>query len=112
MSTSCTSRAFLLVALLGAATGAQAQEISRWIDENGQVHFGNPQFAPQDRSERVDVAPTNGMQAVDTDLLYQRRAPRAGRMVYVPHNTSNKHVKGWRGHEQAAFQNRAQFNRR
>ncbi len=98
--------------LSGAAAAAQAQEISRWTDENGQVHFGNHQFAPQDRSERIDVEPANGMVAPDTRPLYPRRASRPGRMVYVPHNTENKHVKGWRGYDAITQHNRSRHHNR
>lgn len=40
-------------------------EIYKWTDENGKIHFGDNKNSPSESLERVDLNPTNTMDAVE-----------------------------------------------
>ncbi len=73
---------------------ARADEIVRWVDENGTTHFGNPQLGPTD-AEVVEVAPANGMDVPELPA----RAPSTGPVTVVLEKPPNRTLKGWRGHQ-------------
>ncbi len=84
----------LILAVLSMS--ASAQDIARWVDEQGVTHFGNPQFAPAGMQDvtLVEVQPANGM-AVPVAPPVQKRGAR-----YVVLKKKGKvNPNGWTGHQ-------------
>jgi hypothetical protein len=67
-----TSRALLLLALLLASAGAQAQ-IYRWVDQNGRVQYSNQPPPKNVKSTIVDPDAKAGPPAPDTADCYTIR---------------------------------------
>ena len=85
-----------VVALMSAGTAA-ADEIVKWVDDNGVTHFGNAQFAPQGEGERVEVHNANGMDAPSLRIL--NRAPEYRELNGVVVERAHiKNPRGWRGY--------------
>jgi len=49
----------ILIGYLSLATPVQAENIMRWVDENGVTHFANTPPKGQTKVEEVHVQPTN-----------------------------------------------------
>ena len=77
-------RALLITAGLALASApAVAQKVYRWVDENGQVHYGDrvpPQYAKQDREvlnkQGVAVAREEGLETPEQARLRMEREER------------------------------------
>jgi len=67
-----TSRALLLVALLGAAAAAQAQ-IYRWVDQNGRVQYSNQKPPKEIQATVVDPDAKAGPAAPESAECYTVR---------------------------------------
>ena len=80
------------------ATPGIAGEVTKWVDESGVTHFGNPQFAPAGAGEAVTLRPANGMDVPDMAILKQRNTPTAMKAT-VLERTKKKNPRGWRGHD-------------
>lgn len=97
-----TIRATSLIAvLLVAASQASAGDIVRWVDVEGNVHFGNPQFGPSG-AESVEVSPANGMEVP--------RATSSGStggspVMVMLDKKPNRQVIGFRGHQWTVSRN-------
>ena len=76
---------------------AIADEVVRWVDENGVTHFGNPQFAPAGEGQAVRVAPANGMDVPDTGVLGRQSASKNMNMTVLERPTM-ENPRGWRGY--------------
>jgi hypothetical protein len=48
-------------ALLAASALATADEIVRWVDNNGRIHFTSAQLAPPQQGKVIEVEDTNSM---------------------------------------------------
>lgn len=90
----------LLLALAGASSvlPVSADEVVRWVDEDGVTHFGNAQFAPSGEGEPVKLPPANGMDVPDTRGLKRRDAPTRMNM-FVLDRPKFDNPRGWRGHD-------------
>ena len=76
------------------AMPASANEISRWTDAEGNVHFGNPQFAPSGQGEAVHVHTANAMDVPEV----ARTRDRAGTpSVSYLKKAAKQNPRGWRG---------------
>ncbi|MCZ6853614.1 MAG: hypothetical protein O7G86_06825 [Gammaproteobacteria bacterium] len=105
------------VLLLGAGAlvftafsmGGQAEDIARWVDEEGVTHFGNPQFAPGDADTvtLVDVQPTNGMVVPSVVAETHQR----GRVVVIK-KKGKSNPRGWQGYQRKKKSSDARGNRR
>ena len=75
---------------------AAADEVVKWVDEDGITHFGNAQFAPSGAGEMVNIKPANGMDPTDLSILQARKSSRPMNMT-----TLNRPVlenpRGFRG---------------
>ncbi len=88
---------FMTFVTLTSAGSVAADEIVKWVDENGVTHFGNAQFAPQGAGERVEVHNANGMDAPNLNIL--DRAPEHREMNgVVVERAQVKNPRGWRGY--------------
>ncbi|MEM9624429.1 MAG: DUF4124 domain-containing protein [Pseudomonadota bacterium] len=91
--------------VVGVALGAPAalankdSGVVRWVDSNGEVHFGQRQFAPaiagQD-VESVKIQPANGMD-VPANTQYRSRSSSAGPSVALMEHRVKKNPRGFRG---------------
>ena len=71
-------RSLILILLLSlAAAAAQAQSVYRWIDENGEVHYGHS-VPPEHAHRGYDLIGPDGMvrQRVERALTEEERAER------------------------------------
>ena len=78
-----------------SASSAAADEIVRWVDENGVTHFGNAQFAPQGEGERVEVQRANGMDAPNLEILNRTPQRRQQMNGVVMERTHTKNPRGF-----------------
>ncbi len=76
---------------------ASADEVVKWVDENGVTHFGNPQFAPSGQGRVVEVPPANAMDVPDTTTLGRQAAAKNMNMVVLDRPTM-ENPRGWRGY--------------
>ncbi|MEM7078881.1 MAG: hypothetical protein AAF513_09655 [Pseudomonadota bacterium] len=81
---------------MSCGIAVQADTVARWVDAEGRVHFGNPQFAPAGGGETLEVAPTNGM-AVPKVPRSSGGDNARGLMISIP-KAGKKNPRGWRGH--------------
>ncbi len=82
---------------LWLTSSAAADEIVRWVDENGVTHFGNAQFAPQGAGERVEIQDANGMDVPNLNILNRTPEHRELNGVVVE-RAHIKNPRGWRGY--------------
>ncbi len=81
------------------AGGQSGSDIVRWVDENGEVHFGQKQFAPRvpaEQLQQVRVAPANGMD-VPAGTVYKSRSSGRANVAVVEHKVK-KNPRGFRGY--------------
>ena len=93
---------FMVASAISHGALANDTGIARWTDKNGQVHFGNPQFAPAGESTQVSVDAANGMvvpQAIST------RTTTSARVAYIK-KAGKKNKRGWRGYNQRSKRGR------
>ena len=95
--------------LLSVAGGTLApcafsETVSRWVDENGVTHFGNPQFAPAS-ADAVTIKPTNGMDKV-TPAATSNSAARTGPATAVIRMAPKRNKKGWRSRNESIYTGR------
>lgn len=96
------------IALLwSAAAAANADDIVRWTDENGVVHFGHSYLA-QGPASVVEVNPANSMDAPNTS---QVRTKRSGPAVRIISKAGKKNKRGWVGYRPQHRGNRARIRR-
>ena len=81
-----------------------ADEVSRWVDENGVTHFTSTQFAPAD-AQRVQVADANTMDVPDTSVL-TRTEDRGGPAFSKVTLPEKKNKKGWRPRKESLYTGR------
>ncbi len=73
-----------------------ANEVVKWVDENGVTHFGNAQFAPPGSGEAVRIEHANGMDVPDVGVLNNR--PKRNRInATVLQRPKLENPRGWRG---------------
>ena len=75
---------------------AFADDMVKWVDENGAVNFGNAQFAPAGTGERVALHPANGMHVPNLSIL-NRRASRQEMNIVMIKRVHMENPRGWRG---------------
>lgn len=80
--------------LAGLATTAVAQDIVRWTDEQGVVHFGNAYLAPR-AAEPVELRATNGMDVPQGSPNARQRGNGGAMRLVQRKRVKNK--DGWRG---------------
>ena len=78
-----------------------ADDVVKWVDEQGITHFGNAQFAPAGTASTVKLHPANAMDATDTRILGHVRQASGGRVAVL----KRSHVSNPRGFR--GFTNRA-----
>ena len=93
----------LALALLVACGSASADEIVRWVDENGVTHFSNPHLAQSEAATRVNVAPANGMAVARYSEASRSTGPSVS--VIPRHRVENK--RGFRGYDRRPKSNRS-----
>ena len=76
---------------------AFADDMVKWIDEDGAVHFGNAQFAPAGAGEPVVLHPANGMDVPNVGILLHRESRRVMNIVMIK-RARMKNPRGWRGY--------------
>lgn len=88
----------ILITLLIFSLSALAQgaEVARWTDAEGNVHFGNPQFAPAGLGESVSVRSANGMDRPVEPATRNRTRPSVAYVKKAP----KKNPQGFRGYSQ------------
>ena len=74
---------------------ASAEDVVKWVDEQGITHFSNAQFAPAGRASEVNLHPANAMDVPDTSSLGQ--AGRTSGRVAVLKRTHVSNPRGFRG---------------
>ena len=74
MKTSSMMRIPLLALVVGFLSAlAQAEEVTTWVEADGVVSFGNPQFAPRPaQMKAIEVGATYGMHVPDVSILAGR----------------------------------------
>ena len=91
----------LLIALALCASSMStlsfADEVVRWVDEDGVTHFGNAQFAPAGSGEKITLANANAMDVPDLGILHRSNA-RKPMKVTMLERTKMKNPRGWRGY--------------
>ena len=97
-----------LVMGFGLSGAASAEQVTKWVDENGVVQFGNAQFAPPGQGEQVTILPANGAELPEAAPQANRRA--GGQFVLVQH-TQVKNPNGFRGHNNRPRARRANGGR-
>jgi hypothetical protein len=80
-----------LMAALGAAH-ANANNITRWVDDQGVTHFGDASLAPAEATE-VQVAATNGM---DKPSGIASSSRHNGPVWTVIDQAPKQNKRGWR----------------
>ena len=78
------------------ASSSFANEVVKWVDENGVTHFGNAQFAPPGSGQAVTIEHANAMDAPDVGIL-SRRESRSRPNVTVLERSKMQNPRGWRG---------------
>ena len=58
----------ILVLIMLSCQSTQAGEIRRWVDDQGQVHFGDLPPANVQKTEVVEVAPINSLAVPSSGL--------------------------------------------
>lgn len=71
-------------------------EIARWTDAEGNLYFGNPQFAPAGMGETVVVKSANGMDRPASP----RRPNRARPFMATVKKAAKRNPQGFRGFSQ------------
>jgi hypothetical protein len=82
--------------MIAVGAVAESPEIVKWVDEDGITHFGNPQFAPPEKAEAVEVHPANAMDVPDASHVPS--AKRTGRQYVELKKPGKKNKRGWRGY--------------
>lgn len=75
---------------------AFAEDMVKWTDNNGAVHFGDAQFAPAGVGEAVALHPANSMDVPKLGILHQRESRRGMNIVMIK-RAHMKNPRGWRG---------------
>ena len=91
----------MVMGALSSVAIASENGIARWTDENGQVHFGNPQFAPAGEAINVSVEAANGMVVPQASP----GAKTSARVAYIK-KAPKKNKRGWRGYEKRSKRGR------
>ncbi len=94
----------LMLSAPSAFADDAATEVARWVDGNGTVHFGNPQFAPARADlevESIKIKPANGMD-VPQNTTY-REASSRGPNVAVLDRVVKKNPRGFRGYHRRNY---------
>jgi hypothetical protein len=77
---------------------ALANDMVKWTDEDGAVHFGNAQFAPAGAGEPVALHPANRMDVPNLGILHQRASRQKLNIVMIK-RVHMKNPRGWRGYQ-------------
>ena len=86
----------ITILIISWSAFAQSGEVTRWIDAEGGVHFGNPQFAPAGQGKSVLVRSANGMDRPVEPAKRNRTRPA---VAYVK-KAAKKNPQGFRGYSQ------------
>jgi hypothetical protein len=74
---------------------AYGKDIARWTDAEGNVHFGNSQFAPAGKAEPIAVQAANGMDVPKAPPTANRGGSRS--VAHVK-KAPKKNKRGWTGY--------------
>lgn len=69
----------LIITLFIIFTSSHAQEIYKWVDENGKVHFGDRKPDTQDKVEALNIKLINSVETV----TYQPSSIDVGKKVVI-----------------------------
>jgi len=106
--------ASLLIGLILSAATLPAMasgDIVRWVDDQGVTHFGNPQFAPANAHEPVEVKAANGM-VVPTSVRSRSGSRSSGPNVVTLDRTRLENRRGFRGYASRPVRSQGRRSRR